>query len=77
VIAKCYARHLAQRKLLRETEGRQEAHEEGRPRQIPQEAFLAVLKVNDESNPVDLSGSHQQALRSPSAFISRGNYRNS
>ena len=40
-------RHLPQAQAAREAEGRQEADEARRPVDIPQEAFLAVLRVDE------------------------------
>ena len=41
-------RHLAQAEAAREAEGGQEADEAGRQVEVPQEAFLAVLKLDSE-----------------------------
>ena len=40
-------RHHAQAQAAREAEEGQEAHEAGRHVEVPQEAFMAILKVDD------------------------------
>jgi len=50
VIAKCYGGDISRkRKLLEKAKRRQEENEAHRPRDIPQEAFLALLKVGEDS----------------------------
>ena len=49
VLAKCYGGDVTpQEEIAGEAEGRQEAHEAGRSVEIPQEAFLAVLQVDNK-----------------------------
>ena len=60
-------RYLAETKAAREAERRQAPHETCRARRIPQEAFLAVLKVNSDT----VEGAFVTTPREP-ARICRG-----